>query len=192
MKEMATQPVSRITEEEYLRQERAATHKSEFVNGEIFAMSGGTLWHAHVAANWIVHLGFRLRGGDCRVYSSDAKVRTPSTGSYVYPDVSVACGASPVKKDDDILVNPTVVVEVLSPSTEDYDHGKKFALYREIPSLQEYILTHCDLPYVEHFTRQPDSSWLYREYRGFESSLQLASIHCEVGMADIYQGIFLT
>jgi Uma2 family endonuclease len=190
MEEMATQPATRITEEDYLRLERAATYKSEFVNGEIFAMSGGTRRHSRSAANWIAHLTYKLRGENCDVFTSDMRVRTTASGSYVYPDVSVACGATVTNEDDDdILLNPKIIIEVLSPSTADYDRGKKFELYREIPSLQEYVLTHSDAPHVEHFARQADSSWIFREYKGLENSLRLASINCEIGLADIYERI---
>jgi Uma2 family endonuclease len=192
IKEMATQPVPRMTEEEYLRIERAATYKSEFVGGEMFAMSGGTLWHSQLAANWIAHLGNQLRGGPCRVFTSDARVRTTVSGSYLYPDISVAYGEPLRDMDVDILISPKTVVELLSPSTADYDRGKKFELYREIPSLEEYVLTHSDAPHVEHFARQADASWIFREYKGLESSLRLVSLGCEIGMADIYERIFLT
>jgi Uma2 family endonuclease len=186
---MVTQPVTRITEEEYLRLERAATYKSELVDGEIFAMSGGTRRHSRSAANWIAHLTYKLRGKNYDVFTSDIRVRTTASGSYVYPDVSVACGTAVTNEDDDILVNPKLVIEVLSPSTADYDRGKKFELYREIPTLQEYVLTHSDAPHVEHFARQADSSWIFREYKGLESSLRLASINCEIGLTDIYERI---
>jgi Uma2 family endonuclease len=88
------------------------------------------------------------------------------------------------------LLNPKIIIEVLSPSTADYDRGKKFELYREIPTLQEYVLTHSDAPHVEHFARQTDSSWIFREYKGLENSLRLTSINCEIGLADIYERIF--
>jgi Uma2 family endonuclease len=189
---MASHPVPRMTEEEYLRLDRAATYKSEFVDGEMFAMSGGTLWHSQIAANWIAHLVYKLRGGQCSVFNSDARVRIAASGSYVYPDVSVVRGDPIKSKDDDILISPTVVIEVLSPSTADYDRGKKFQLYREIPSLREYLLTHSDSLLVEHLARQADNSWIFREYKGLEHSLRLESIGCEIGMADIYERIFLS
>jgi Uma2 family endonuclease len=129
----ATQPVTKVTEEEYLRLERAAEYKSEFIGGEIFPVPGGSFRHSELAVNWSAELRSRLRGLGCRVFSSDVRVRTPSTGSYVYPDFSVVSG-EPVLYDgsDDILTNPTVVVEVLFPSTSGYDRGGKFELYREI------------------------------------------------------------
>jgi Uma2 family endonuclease len=184
---MATQPVTKITEEEYLRLERAAEYRSEFVGGEIFAMPGGSFRHSVLAAKWITDFNVRLQGQSCTVFSSDVRVRTPSTGSYVYPDVSVVRG-KPIARagSDDILTNPTVIVEVLSPSTSDYDHGKKFDLYREIPSLNEYVLVHADEVQVDHFVRQPDSSWIFREYRGEDSTISLNSINCAIRLGDAY------
>ena len=184
---MASLPTPRITEEEYLRLERAAEYKSEFVDGEIFAMSGGTRRHSRLAVNWIGELQLKLHGRGCSVFNSDLRIRTQSSGSYVYPDVSVVCGQPQTHEsdDDDILTDPIVVIEVLSPSTADYDRGKKFELYREIPSLQDYILVHTGSVHVEQFTRQP-GSWLFREYHGAESSVSIASINCTVLLGDVY------
>jgi len=191
MKRMATQSVPRVTEEEYLERERAAEFKHEFVGGEIFAMPGGSLRHSRLAVNWTFELVSKLRGADCGVFSSDARVRTSATGSFVYPDVSVACGELPLYRDAyDILTNPKVVIEVLSPSTADYDRGRKFELYREISSLQEYVLVHTASAHVEHFARKEDASWIFREYRGLESAVALASIECTVRMMDAYAGVF--
>jgi Uma2 family endonuclease len=188
-KVMASLPTPRITEEEYLRLERAAEYKSEFVDGELFAMSGGSLPHSTLAANWIAELRPKLRGRDCIVLTSDARIRTQRSGSYVYPDVSVVCGKPQSHQSaDDILTNPIVVIEVLSPSTADYDRGRKFELYREIASLQDYILVHTGSIHVEHFTRQP-GSWLFREYYGTESSVPIGSIDCIVQLGDVYDGV---
>src|SRR6266849_6416528 len=156
---MATQSIPHITEEEYIRLERPAEYKSEFLDGEVFAMSGGTLRHSRLAVKWLRVLDVQVSGKNCEVYSSDARVRTPISGSYLYPDVSVVCGPVQTFKDsDDILTNPRVIIEVLSPSTAGYDRGRKFERYREISSLQDYILVHAASPQVEHFTRQPDAS----------------------------------
>jgi Uma2 family endonuclease len=184
---MATQPVTKITEEEYLRLERAAEYRSEFIGGEIFAMPGGSFGHSMLTANWSTELSIKLRGKPYSVFSPDARVRTAGTGSYVYPDVSVVSG-KPIAhaSSDDILTNPTVIVEVLSPSTSDYDRGKKFDLYREIPSLNEYVLVHADVVLVDHLVRQPDGSWIFREYRGEDSTISLNSIDCAVRLGDVY------
>jgi Uma2 family endonuclease len=186
---MATAPTPRLTEEEYLRLERAAETKSEFVDGEMFAMSGGSRAHSALAANWIGELQSKLRGRNCIVFTSDLRIRTRRTGSYVYPDISVVCEEPQTNRNaDDILPNPVVVIEVLSPSTEAYDRGKKFGLYREIPSLQDYILVHTDAVHVEHYSRQP-GSWLFREFSGIDASVHIASIDCTVALKDVYEGV---
>lgn len=191
MERVATQAIPKVTEEEYLRLERPAERKSEFVGGEIFAMAGGSVVHSLLAMNWGVELGSKLRGRGCHVFSSDARIRTPVTGSFLYPDVSVVCGGWRLHEGaGDILTNPRVIIEVLSPSTADYDRGRKFELYREIPELAEYILVHADSPHVEQFTRQPDASWIFREYRGLEASVALTSIDCVIRFADVYAGVF--
>ncbi len=187
---MASQSLPRISEEEYLRLDRAAEYKSEFVGGEMFAMSGGSLRHSKVGMNWGIQLGYKLLGENCSVFSSNARIRTVR-GNYVYPDVSVVCGPPLVYENtDDLLTNPTLVIEVLSPSTTAYDRGRKFQVYREIASLQEYVLSHVKTPHVEVFTRQNDQSWIFREYLGVESAVTLPSIGCTVSLADIYAKIF--
>ena len=187
---MATVPTPRITEEEYLRLERAAETKSEFVAGEMFAMSGGSRAHSALAANWIRELGVKLRGRNCSVFTSDLRIRTSRTGSYVYPDISVVCEEpQPNRNADDFLTNPIVVIEVLSPSTAEYDRGKKFALYREIPSLKDYILVHTDAVLVEHYSRQPEN-WLLRKSSGLDSSVHISSIDCTVALNDVYRNVF--
>ena len=186
---MASLPTPQITEEEYLRLERAAEAKSELVDGEIFAMPGKPLVHVVLAVKLSTGLSLMLRGRDCIVLGSDMRIRTQRSGSYVYPDVSIVCGKPQTHQTaDDILTNPTVVVEVLSPATADYNRGKKFELYREIASLQDYIMVHTGSVHVEHFSRQP-GSWLFREYCGAESSVTIASIDCTVLLGDVYDEI---
>jgi Uma2 family endonuclease len=184
---VATQSIPRVSEDEYLRLERAAEYKSEFLDGEIFAMSGGSLRHSYLAVRWINELSLQLGGKNCRVFSSDARIRTSKTGSYLYPDVSVVCGGPQTHENsNDILVNPQLVIEVLSPSTAGYDRGRKFERYREIASLRDYILVHADSPWVEHFARQQDASWIFREYRGLDGAVPIASLDCLVRLADVY------
>lgn len=184
---MATQPVTKLTEEEYLRMERAASVKSEFIGGQVFAMSGGSPRHSELAVTITAALHAQLRGR-CRVYNSDLRIRTRSTGAYVYPDVSVVCGPLQLHPgSDDILINPKVIAEVLSPSTAAYDRGEKFDRYREILSLAEYILCHQDTPRMELFTRQADDTWIYRDVTGMDSTLNLISVDCQIRLAEIYQ-----
>jgi len=135
---MAAQPIPPLTEQEYLSLDRAAEYKSEFVDGEIFAMAGGTLRHSSVSSRLIIEFGRQLEGRRCTVFNSDARVRSAKSRSYFYPDVSVVSGEPLTHEDsDDILINPSVIAEVLSPSTADYDYGKKFKRYRDIPTLKE-------------------------------------------------------
>jgi Uma2 family endonuclease len=186
---MATHAFPKLTEDEYLRLERAAEFKSEFVAGEVFAMSGGSPRHSELAANFIAALHAKLQGR-CRIYTSDLRVRTKLTGAYVYPDISVVCGKPELHADsDDILINPRLIVEVLSPASASYDRGNKFDLYREIPSLSDYVLCHQDCARLEIFTRQADASWIYRDVPGLTSTINLTSLACEIPLCDIYSGI---
>jgi Uma2 family endonuclease len=186
---MATAPIPRFSEEEYLRMDRAAETKSEFVVGEVFAMAGGTFRHNLLAMNWGGSLRELLKGRECFVIDSDMRIRTQSTSSYVYADVSVVCGEPQFHGDaTDILINPVVVIEVLSPSTEPFDRGKKFALYREIASLHDYLLVHTGEAHVEQYSRQ-EGSWLFREYKGLEASVPIESIGCTVSLRDVYAGV---
>jgi Uma2 family endonuclease len=187
---MATQSIPRVSEDEYLRLDRAAEYKSEFLDGEIFAMSGGSLRHSLLAGKWTALMINTLTGRNCHVFTSDARVRTSKTGSYLYPDVSVVCGGSKTHENsNDILINPQVVIDVLSPSTAGYDRGKKFERYREIESLRDYVLVHANSPHVEHFARQQDASWIFREYRGPEAVVPIASLDCTVSLAEAYSGV---
>ena len=188
-KVMATQPSTMLSEQDYLALDRAAEYKSEFVDGEMYAMSGGTGRHSHLALRLAFELMNQLQGCNCLVYNSDMRVRVGKRRSYVYPDLSVVCGGS-IILDDDLLESPIVIVEVLSPSTEDYDHGKKFALYREIPSLKDYLLVHTDEVLIEHFAPQADGNWLVSYHKGMDAVVQLISIGCSIALKDLYYGLF--
>ena len=135
-------------------------------------------------------LGNQLRRTRCRVCSSNMRLRTPVTGDELYPDISVVCG--PVQLypgSDDILVNPTVIVEVLSPSTANYDRGLKFELYRQFPTLRDYVIIHQKSIYIEHHSRQSDNAWLLREYRGPDARVPLPSIACELHSGSVYEDL---
>jgi Uma2 family endonuclease len=183
-------PVHRLTEAEYLEIERRAEFKSEFLDGEMFAMSGGTSSHSLIACNLIREMGTRLKGCPCVVYNSDMRVKVQAAGLYTYPDVSVVCGQKQVEDEhDDILLNPTVIVEVFSDSTEAYDRGKKFELYRQIPSLREYLLVNQQKPRIEQFIRQSGEEWLLRAAAGLEGKLSLPSVGITIEMAEVYYNI---
>ena len=177
----------RLTAAEYLEIERAAESKSEFFAGEMFAMAGASEEHNLIVANVVGELRSQLKGRPCRVYPSDMRVKVSATGLCTYPDVVVICGDR--QFDDqkrDTLLNPTLIVEVLSETTEAYDRGKKFDHYRQIPSLEEYILVSQSEPLVERFARQPDGSWLLTVVKGLESVLEFESVVCRLRLADVY------
>lgn len=178
-----------LTPEEYLALERKATFKSEYISGEILAMSGASLAHTRITADIVTELNIQLRGRECEVISNDMRVRTSPKGAYFYPDIIVFCG-EPQFEDNvfDTLLNPTLVVEVLSPSTEAYDKGEKFRHYQELTSLREYILVSQDRIRVEHY-RLAKTQWVQTELHAIEGVLSLASIGCELPLQDIYRRV---
>jgi Uma2 family endonuclease len=187
MSSLAVQP--RYTPQEYLALERAATEKSEYVNGEIYAMAGTSKRHNRITVNLLRKLSTQLDGRPCEAYIIDIRVKVSETGMYTYPDLTVICGDVQVEDDhEDILLNPTLIVEVLSPSTEAYDRGEKFAHYRKIPSLTDYLLVAQDRIHVEHFVRQ-GNQWLLSEYDDLEAAFDLTAIGCRLTLRDIYDKI---
>ena len=187
---MSTMPTPRLTPEEYLEIERKAEFKSEYYDGEMFAMSGARRAHNLIAVNVSSGLHVQLRRRSCEVYPSDMRVRVSATGLYTYPDVVVVCGKPQFAEYEmDNLVNPTVLVEVLSPSTEAYDRGRKFEHYRKIESLRQYLLVASDRVSVELFTRQSDGQWLLSSAAGLEEELVLESIECRLRVGDIYEKV---
>lgn len=186
---MATQPFPRLTEEQYLRIERAADYKSEFVGGEMFAMPGGTPRHSMLGGNAFAELRAQLRGKRCRVLTSDMRLRTPA-GSQHYPDVSVACGPVQLHPgSNDIMTNPVLLLEVLSPTTASYDRGAKFEMYKLIPTLSDYIILHQDSIFAEHYCKGSDGVWASLEYRGENARIPLTSIECELHLGSVYDGV---
>jgi Uma2 family endonuclease len=187
---MTSQPKSRLTPEEYLKLEREAEHKSEYYRGEIYAMSGTSREHILVAGNVFASLHQQLRRRLCEVYQADMRVKVSPTGLYTYPDVVVVCGKPQFEDAElDTLLNPTVLIEVLSPSTEACDRGAKFEQYRTLASLVDYLLIAQDRCHVEHFARQPDGRWLLSEARSLEETLRIASIECELALAEVYEKV---
>jgi Uma2 family endonuclease len=187
MPSTATQP--RYTPEEYLILERKADYKSEYVNGQIIAMSGASRKHNLISGNFYGEVRQQLRGRPCEAYSSDMRVKVSPTGLYTYPDVVVACGEIRFEDvDTDTLLNPTVIVEVLSPSTEAYDRGGKFAHYRRLESLQEYLLVAQDKVWIEHYVRQ-GTKWVLSEASTLDERVHCAAIGCDVALRDIYDKV---
>jgi Uma2 family endonuclease len=183
---MSAVPKPDLTPEEYLAIERKAETKHEFYRGEMFAMVGGSRPHNQITVNIAASLWQRLRDGDCILYSSDQRVKVSAAGLYTYPDVTVQCSHPEFEDEqEDTLLNPLVLFEVLSPSTADYDRGGKFALYRQLPSLQQYVLVSQDRALVEHYVREADH-WLFSELTGQEAVLPLPSLQCDLPLAEIY------
>jgi Uma2 family endonuclease len=180
----------RFSPEEYLDQERQAQHRSEYYSGEIFAMAGASQRHNLIASNMVRELSTQFRGRPCQTYASDMRVKVSVTGLYTYPDVVAVCGDIQFEDEDrDTLLNPVIVVEVLSKSTEAYDRGEKFAHYRRLESVTDYLLVSQDKVRVEHYTRQTDGQWLLAEISDLAGLVTLPAIECELRMADIYEKV---
>ncbi len=186
---MSAVPQSYLTPEEYLSIERKAEYKSEYSDGEMYAISGASREHNLISLNIGSELRAQLRGRPCETYASDMRVRISPPRGYLYPDVVVVCGDAIFDDDTvDTLVNPLMIVEVLSASTESYDRGTKFGWYRRIESLQEYVLVSQDTPHVERFVKR-DEGWVLNDAEGLESSVRLESIGCELALSDIYDRV---
>lgn len=187
---MSTIPKTRYTPEQYLAIERAAQFRSEFLRGEMFAMVGASRKHNLVAGNVSRRIGEQFDGRRCEVYQSDMRVKVSATDLYTYPDVVATCDEPRFEDDQvDTLVNPKVIVEVLSPSTELWDRGKKFEHYRNISSLRECVLISQDHVLVEKFAINADGEWALRDYHTLEDILVLDSISCRITLSDIYARI---
>ena len=190
----AQQPVHLLTEAEYLQRERQAAFKSEFLNGEVFAMAGASREHNQISTNLVVSLGTQLLDKPCGVYSSDMKVRTRTeqTRKFSYPDVVVTCGDEQYEdENNDVLLNPLVIIEVLSATTEAYDRGLKFFHYQLIPSLREYLLVAQDYCRVEKYQRQADNQWVYSEFHELSDVVEVGTLACRLSLADIYRRVVL-
>jgi len=187
---MSAIPKRKLTPEEYLEIERKAEYKSEYFNGEIFAMAGAKRNHNKIVGNLTGLVWQHLKGKDCEFYPSDMRVFVPKTGLYTYPDVVVVCG-EPKFQDNvfDTLLNPTLLIEVLSETTESYDRGKKFQHYRSIESLEEYVLVSQDEARIEKYLKQGDGFWVLSEAVGLDSEIEFASIECRISLAEVYDKV---
>ncbi len=182
------QPQRHWTVEEYLAYERQAEFRHELIGGEIVAMSGASRIHGRISWDIAGALHPQLASGDCEGFVSDMRVRIPMTERYTYPDIVVVCGEARFEDDElDTLVNPALIIEILSPSTEDHDRGRKLFHYRSIPSLQAILLVAQDQVHVEQLARQPDGSWLLTESDDRDAVLDLAAIGARLVLADVYR-----
>ncbi len=189
---MSAHPEIYLTPDEYLRIERKAAYKSEYFDGEMFAMAGASRRHNLIASNIIRELSLQLKNRSCEVYSGDMRVRVNNAGLYTYPDIAVMCGAPQFDDEElDTLLNPIVIVEVMSDSTQKYDRGEKFTLYKYLESLREYLLVAQNSCLVEHYVRQPDNHWILSETKKSEDRVDLPSIQCSLALAEIYDKILV-
>ncbi len=187
---MTALPQRKLTAEEYLAIERNAEFKSDFYDGEMYAMAGASIEHNRVKENLTYELKSRMRGGPCESFSSDQRVHINRTGLYTYPDIVVVC--NPIERaihDANTIVNPRIIFEVLSPSTERYDRDVKLRHYGQIESLQEYILVSQDVPQIHRLVRQTDGTWSLKVFHGIQDTFSLTSLPIEIPLADVYYNI---
>ncbi len=178
----------KISIEEYLAFERSSHEKHEYFNGEVFAMSGAGPRHNIIFSNLFGEIVVKLKGKSCRPFGSDMRLHIPGNTLFTYPDISIYCGGLNDDHEDDNAVNPAVLIEILSPSTRDYDRGGKFKLYREIPTLKEYVLVDTESILVEVFRINQTGHWELEEYKMVDEMLQLNSLSLSVALKDIYMG----
>ena len=187
---MSSLPKTYLTPEEYLAFDRKAEVKSEYYAGQVIAFAGASKRHNLIVANVLAGIHRQLVDRPCNVYPSDMRVRISKTGMYAYPDVVVTCGEEQFADDNnDILLNPIMLIEVLSESTANYDRGDKFEHYRRIETLREYILVSQELHRVDQYVRQNDTQWLLTEFHTGEDSIKFSSINCELSLKEIYAKI---
>jgi Uma2 family endonuclease len=188
---MSIQPRRRYTLEEYFALELASEEKYEYFDGEVFNMSGGSPAHEEILGNIYAALKSRAREKGCRVFLSGLRVKVPSQPPYRYPDLTALCDTPRYEKIGglDALTNPSLIVEVLSPSTEAYDRGDKFTHYKSIESFGEYLLVSQVRPHATHYIRMENGMWLYEEFNDLDARLRLASLDCELALRDVYADV---
>lgn len=185
---MATLPATYISPEEYLERERKAETRSEYIRGEIFAMAGASVRHGRIVGNLVRELGNGLRDSRCEVFSTDLRLAVTEASMYTYPDVMVICG-DPAGPEDDMVSSAVVIVEVLSPSSKDYDRGQKFQYYRMLPSLREYMTVAQDEIHVERYVRGDAGEWTLTDFWQLDDSLEFRSLEIAVKLSEIYRRV---
>jgi len=176
--------------EEYLEMENAADEKHEYYKGEIFAMSGAKVPHNIISTNILVSLGQKLKGKKCKPFNSDQRIHIPMNTLFTYPDISIICGEIITLNNDQYnVLNPTVIIEVLSQSTKNYDRGEKFKLYRDIKTLKEYILVDSATVHIEVFRLNETGHWELEEYNGLSNTLFIKAINESILLSEIYDGV---
>lgn len=176
--------------EEYLEMEHASEEKHEYYQGEIFAMAGAKVPHNRISTNCLIALGSRLRGKGCQPFGSDMRVYIEKNTLFTYPDISIACGELKFLNDDEYnLLNPTIIVEVLSRLTKNYDRGEKFKLYRDIATLREYILIDSEQLNVEAWRINSNGHWELEEYKTIQDTLSIPALDLQILLAEVYEGV---
>jgi len=189
---MFSQAKTKMTSAEYLAAERAAEVRHEFFDGAVFAMAGASKKHNQISANLMRLIGNQLVEKPCSVYSSDMRVKSAGANKYSYPDVVATCQDEDFEdQEEDTLLNPLLIIEILSGSTEGYDRGDKFFHYRQIDSFIEYVLVSQKSCHVERYIRQPDNTWLYSEFKTVDEQIELSSIGCRLSLKEIYSKVQL-
>ncbi|MCU7834967.1 MAG: Uma2 family endonuclease [gamma proteobacterium symbiont of Taylorina sp.] len=188
---MTTQVLNKLTARDYLSMERVAETKSEFFNGEIFAMAGASRKHNQITSNLVRLVGNQIQDRSCSIYSADMKVKVENMDKYTYPDVVLSCEDELFEdENEDVLLSPIIIIEVLSDSTEAYDRGDKFLHYQNIESLKEYILFSQKTYLLEHYIKKSDNQWLYQEYHQLGDKIHLKSVDCFINLDDAYSKVF--
>lgn len=190
---MSAIPKTLLSPEQYLDQERRAEFRSEYYRGEVFAMAGASFEHTLIKDNLARKTGNQLEDGPCRVLTSDIRVKVNATGLYTYPDIVVVC--EPPQFEDthvDTLLNPSILIEVLSDSTEKYDRGDKFRQFRQIPSLREYVLVSQNCALVERYVRQSNDDWLLTTFDELSGVFEFASVAVRIALSEVYRGVSLS
>jgi Uma2 family endonuclease len=187
---MTTQTIAYVTADEYLAAERVSETRSEYLDGVVCPMTGASANHIRIITNLTRELSNQLLTRPCDVFPIDLKVRLPDSRKFFYPDVTVVCGELQFHdKRRDIILNPVLIFEVLSKSTEAFDRGAKFQAYQTLDSLKEYVLVAQDKPFVEQFVRQDDDKWTYTAVAGLEGSLSLPSVECTLSLSAVYSKV---
>jgi len=180
----------KISIEAYLEMENASPEKHEYYKGEVFAMSGAKMPHNNISSNVLTALGQKLKGKQCKPYGSDVRIHIEANTLFTYPDISIICGdVITLNNDDYNVLNPAVIIEILSASTKNYDRGEKFKLYREIPTLKEYILVDSESIHIEVFRLNATNHWELEEYDNISGILEIRSIQEAILIAEIYEGV---
>ena len=180
---------SKLSVEEYLQFEKASRDKHEYFKGEIFAMAGAGARHNVIFSNLFGDLAYRLKGKPCKPYGSDLRVHIPENSLFTYPDISIICGEIiPSQVDADTAVQPTVIIEILSPSTRNYDQGIKFKLYREIPTLKEFITIDSESIGIEAYRINSQGNWELKDYRSIDETLTIPSVGLSLSLKEVYEG----